>query len=113
KRAGAAGRDARPRTRRAQRLRQYERADRAVRARKADCSRAPRTSVDDCVRTWLYLCGNAARTRMIWPSIALLAFVTLQRLIELPIARANTSRLLASGGYEVAPGHYPLIVALH
>ena len=48
-----------------------------------------------------------------WPSIALLAFVTLQRLVELPIARANTRRLLAAGGHEVAPGHYPLIVALH
>jgi len=48
-----------------------------------------------------------------WPSIALLAFVTLQRLVELPIARANTRRLLAAGGHEVAPGHYPLLVALH
>ncbi len=50
---------------------------------------------------------------MIWPAVALLAFVTLQRLVELPIARANTARLLAAGGREVAPGHYPLIVALH
>ena len=50
---------------------------------------------------------------MIWPAIALLAFVTLQRLVELPIARANTARLLAAGGREVAPRHYPLIVALH
>lgn len=49
----------------------------------------------------------------IWPHIAILAFVTAQRLIELPIARANTARLLAAGGHEVAPGHYPLIVALH
>jgi len=48
-----------------------------------------------------------------WPAIALLAFVTLQRLVELPIARANTVRLLAAGGREVAPRHYPLIVALH
>ena len=48
-----------------------------------------------------------------WPGIALLAFVTLQRLVELPIARANTARLLAAGGHEVAPGHYPFIVALH
>ena len=48
-----------------------------------------------------------------WPSIALLAFVTLQRLVELPIARANTSRLLTEGGHEVGAGHYPLIVALH
>jgi methyltransferase len=39
--------------------------------------------------------------------------VTLSRLVELPIARANTRRLLASGGREVAAGHYPLIVALH
>ena len=50
---------------------------------------------------------------MMWPAIALLAFVTLQRLVELPIARANTARLVAAGGLEVAPRHYPLIVALH
>lgn len=48
-----------------------------------------------------------------WPSIALLAFVTLQRLIELPIANANTRRLIAAGGHEVGASHYPLIVALH
>jgi len=49
----------------------------------------------------------------LWPHIAILGFVTAQRLIELPIARANTARLLANGGREVAPGHYPYIVALH
>ena len=49
----------------------------------------------------------------LWPHIAILGFVTAQRLIELPIARANTARLLAAGGREVAAGHYPLIVALH
>ena len=49
----------------------------------------------------------------IWPHIAILGFVTAQRLVELPIARANTRRLLAAGGNEVAPGHYPLIVAVH
>ena len=49
----------------------------------------------------------------LWPHIAILGFVTLQRLVELPIARANTRALLARGGREVAPGHYPLIVALH
>jgi methyltransferase len=48
-----------------------------------------------------------------WPSVALLAFVTLQRLVELPIANANTRRLLAAGGYEVGAAHYPLIIALH
>lgn len=50
---------------------------------------------------------------MIWPAVAILGFVTLQRLVELPIAAANTRRLLAGGGHEVAPGHYPLIVAVH
>ena len=50
---------------------------------------------------------------MMWPSIALLAFVTLQRLVELPLANTNTRRLLAAGGYEVGAAHYPLIVAVH
>ena len=50
---------------------------------------------------------------MMWPSIALLAFVTLQRLVELPLAHANTRRLLAAVGHEVGASHYPLIVALH
>jgi methyltransferase len=49
----------------------------------------------------------------LWPHIAILAFVTAQRLVELPVARANTARLLAAGGHEIAPGHYPLIVAVH
>jgi methyltransferase len=43
----------------------------------------------------------------------ILALVTLQRLAELVIARRNTAALLASGAYEVSPGHYPLIVAVH
>ena len=49
----------------------------------------------------------------IWPAIAILGFVTLQRLVELPLARRNTANLLAKGGHEVAARHYPLIVALH
>jgi methyltransferase len=48
-----------------------------------------------------------------WPGIALLAFVTLQRLAELILSNRNTRRLLARGAYEVAPGHYPLMVAVH
>jgi methyltransferase len=48
-----------------------------------------------------------------WPAIAILAFVTLQRLSELAIARRNTAALLAMGAREYAPGHYPLIVAVH
>ena len=47
------------------------------------------------------------------PAILLLAFVTLERLAELVLARRNTRALLAQGAAEHAPGHYPLIVALH
>ncbi len=47
------------------------------------------------------------------PSVALLAFVTAERLGELWLARRNTMALLAGGAHEVAAGHYPLIVALH
>lgn len=43
----------------------------------------------------------------------LLLAVTAQRLGELAIARRNTRRLLARGAREVAPEHYPAIVALH
>jgi methyltransferase len=50
---------------------------------------------------------------MLWPAIAILAFVTFQRLAELRLARANTARLLAAGATEHSPGHYPLIVAVH
>lgn len=48
-----------------------------------------------------------------WPSIALLLFVTLQRLAELAHARRNTMALLAKGGREIAAGHYPYMVLLH
>jgi len=43
----------------------------------------------------------------------LLAFVTVQRLLELIIARRNTRALLAAGAHEVGAGHYPVMVALH
>ncbi len=48
------------------------------------------------------------------PGAALfLAFLGLQRLGELLLARRNTADLLARGGREVAAGHYPFIVAMH
>ena len=50
---------------------------------------------------------------MTWPAIAILGFVTLQRLGELILARENTRRLLASGAVEHGRAHYPVIVALH
>jgi methyltransferase len=43
----------------------------------------------------------------------ILGIVTLQRAAELFISSNNTSRLVACGAVEVAPGHYPLIVAVH
>jgi methyltransferase len=46
-------------------------------------------------------------------SVAVLGFVTVQRLGELVLARHNTRRLLAMGAVEVGAGHYPAIVALH
>lgn len=46
-------------------------------------------------------------------AVAILAFVTVQRLIELVIARSNTRYLLARGGIEIGRGHYPLLVVLH
>lgn len=46
-------------------------------------------------------------------SIAILAFVTLQRLGELVLADRNTRKLLAAGGVETGANHYPVIVGLH
>ena len=43
----------------------------------------------------------------------ILALVTLQRAGELVVAHRNTRRLLARGAIELAPGHYPPIVAVH
>lgn len=46
-------------------------------------------------------------------AVAILLFVTLQRLAELLVSRRNTRRLLARGAYEVGASHYPLIVIVH
>lgn len=43
----------------------------------------------------------------------LLSLVTVGRLGELWLAQRNTAALMARGAVEIAPGHYPLIVALH
>jgi len=43
----------------------------------------------------------------------ILALVTAQRGAELLLSRYNTQRLMARGAVEVAPGHYPLMVAVH
>ena len=43
----------------------------------------------------------------------ILALVTLQRLGELVLARANTNKLMARGATEIAAGHYPMLVMMH
>jgi methyltransferase len=43
----------------------------------------------------------------------ILALVTAQRGAELLLARHNTKALMARGAVEVAPGHYPFMVAIH
>ena len=50
---------------------------------------------------------------MSWAAVAILGFVTGQRLVELRLAERNTRRLLASGAMEHSPGHYPFLVAIH
>ncbi len=44
---------------------------------------------------------------------AIMAFVTLQRLSELVIAKRNTARLMAAGAREYGASHYPVMVAMH
>lgn len=46
-------------------------------------------------------------------SLAVVLLVAAQRLAELVLARRNTARLLAAGGYEAGAAHYPLFVLLH
>ena len=46
-------------------------------------------------------------------AIVIMALVTIQRLGELVLAKRNTARLLAAGGYEIGAAHYPVIVAFH
>ena len=46
-------------------------------------------------------------------AVAVLGYVTLERLFELWLARRNTSRLMAQGAREHGASHYPLIVGVH
>ncbi len=50
---------------------------------------------------------------MSWLPIAILGVVTLERLLELVIARTNTARLMAQGAREHGASHYSAIVAIH
>jgi methyltransferase len=43
----------------------------------------------------------------------ILALVTAQRGAELLLSRHHTKALMARGAVEIAPGHYPIMVAVH
>src|SRR5262249_10422885 len=90
----------------------------------ATCRRSP------CCSCWIGCCAAASPVAIscrpsapasapasnCWKremALALLLFVTVQRLWELVHARRNTSRLLAEGAVEIGAGHYPLLVLLH
>lgn len=57
--------------------------------------------------------GDALDAATVSPLVWILAFVVVQRLGELALARANTRRLLAGGGREIGRGHYSLFILLH
>lgn len=46
-------------------------------------------------------------------TLLFLAFIIIQRLSELVIAKRNTARLMAKGAKEVGASHYPVMVAMH
>lgn len=50
---------------------------------------------------------------MIRAAVAILGFVTLQRLLEMQLAENHSRTLLANGAVEHGRRHYALIVALH
>lgn len=52
-----------------------------------------------------------ADTRVLYTVLVLAAAAG--RLLELRVAKRNYRRLLARGGVEASPGHYPWMVALH
>ena len=104
---------ARPRARRARGVRQHVRADRAVRARAAGRAGPAAPHRADRSGAGLHLQLPVAGKGCMTLAGLILGLVTLQRLGELVLARRNTERLLAQGAYEVAAGHYPLIVVLH
>ncbi|MBC5802417.1 MAG: hypothetical protein GIX03_05315 [Candidatus Eremiobacteraeota bacterium] len=68
----------------------------------------------DACSAWPRLYGELRRTRARRvKGTVLLAFISLQRAVELAIASRNTRALRRRGAYEVAAGHYPAMVALH
>lgn len=47
------------------------------------------------------------------PALLFIAFVMVQRLGEVALARRNTAALMARGAREIGAAHYPLMVGMH
>ncbi|SOC18171.1 15-methylpalmitoyl-4-hydroxy-2-pyrone 4-O-methyltransferase [Ureibacillus xyleni] len=45
--------------------------------------------------------------------VVIIAFVVIQRLVEVLIAKGNEKKMKALGAYEVGQSHYPFMIALH
>jgi methyltransferase len=57
--------------------------------------------------------GGAAGPAPVVPLAALLAYVALERVLELVLSARHARRLLAAGAVEHGRSHFPLFVALH
>jgi methyltransferase len=104
--------NAQRRTRGHSRLREYVGGDGPVRARTRPCKRLAAAIACDLAGTWLHCQLRHSASRYVTLASLILALVTLQRLGELVLSRYNTVRRLARGAIEVAPVHYPLVVAI-
>ncbi|MEO1087813.1 MAG: hypothetical protein AAFY88_26560, partial [Acidobacteriota bacterium] len=49
----------------------------------------------------------------LWLFCALIVAVSVERLVEMRIAKRHAERLVARGGYPVGDDHFPWMVALH
>src|SRR3546814_6536503 len=85
--------------------------------RAGTCNREGRGGTDAAFRSRTGFHGGLSpdgeRVVTLGPAQWILVIVALQRLGELLLARRNTARLKAEGGYELGAGHYPIIVGVH
>src|ERR1700722_5295010 len=95
------------------RLRQHVGADRAVHPGTHTGEGVAGAVAVDRARTRLHRELHFAPARGVTAAEFILALVTAQRGTELLLSRRNTQRLMARGAVEVAPRHYPLMVAVH
>src|SRR6185437_10088993 len=95
------------------RLRQHVGADGAVHPRTLAGEGIAAALALDRARSWLHGELRFTVARGVTLAEIILALVTAQRGAELVLSRSHTRALMARGAIEVAPGHYPLMVAVH